>query len=165
MLTRKMAFALLAVALFGRGPALADGDKTHFATKRIDYSNAEQKSFGVAADPRTAKRTIRVGMGDEMRFTPAAVAIKQGETVRFVVQNKGKVLHEMVLGTMDELKEHAELMRKFPGMEHDEPHMTHVNPGKSGEIGWRFTKTGTYYFGCLIRGHFEAGMIGKVVVE
>lgn len=154
----------LVATSFAAGAAMAHGDKPHAAT-RIDYSKAEQKSFGVAADPSKAKRTIRVGMSDEMRFTPAAVTVKQGETVRFVVHNGGKVLHEMVLGTMDDLKEHAELMRKFPGMEHDEPHMAHVDPGKSGEIGWRFTRAGTYYFGCLIPGHFEAGMIGKVVVE
>jgi uncharacterized cupredoxin-like copper-binding protein len=154
----------LVVAAFVAGGALAHSDKPH-AAKRVDYSKAEHKSFGVAADPSKAKRTIRVGMSDEMRFTPAAVTVKQGEVVRFVAHNNGKVLHEMVLGTMDKLKEHAELMRKFPGMEHNEPHMVHVSPGKSGEIGWRFTKAGTYYFGCLIPGHFEAGMIGKVVVE
>lgn len=162
-LTLRITAGLVAVVV-AAGAALAHSDKPH-AAKRIDYSKAEQKSFGVAADPRRAKRTIRVGMSDEMRFTPAAVTVKQGESVRFVAHNEGKVLHEMVLGTMEDLKEHAELMRKFPGMEHDEPHMAHVNPGKSGEIGWRFTKAGTYYFGCLIPGHFEAGMIGKIVVE
>ena len=84
--------------------------------------------------------------------------------MRFVAANRGKVMHEMVLGTMDELKEHAEMMRKHPGMEHDEPHMLHVQPGKSGEMGWRFTKAGEFYYGCLIPGHFEAGMIGKITV-
>ena len=162
-LTLSITAGLVAIA-FAAGAVMAHDKKTH-AAKRIDYSKAEQKPFGVAADPAKAKRTIRVDMSDEMRFTPAAITVKQGEVVRFVAHNKGKVLHEMVLGTMDELKEHAELMRKFPGMEHDEPHMAHVNPGKSGEIGWRFTKTGTYFFACLIPGHFEAGMIGKVVVE
>jgi len=49
-------------------------------------------------------------------------------------------------------------------MEHDEPHMTHVGPGKRGEIGWRFNRAGTFYFACLVPGHFEAGMIGKVEV-
>jgi uncharacterized cupredoxin-like copper-binding protein len=144
--------------------AAAHGEKPHPA-KGIDYSKAEHKSFGVAADPRKAKRTVRVDMTDNMRFTPAAITLKQGEVVRFVAANKGQVLHEMVLGTMDELKAHAEMMRRHPGMEHDEPHMAHVAPGRSGEIGWRFTKPGTYYYGCLIPGHFEAGMIGKVVVS
>ncbi len=162
-LTLPLTAGLLAAA-FATGTAFAHGEKAH-PGKRIDYSKAEQKPFGIAADPSKAKRTIRVDMSDQMRFTPAEITVKRGETLRFVAHNKGKVLHEMVLGTMDELKEHAELMRKHPGMEHDEPHMAHVNPGKSGEIGWRFTKAGTYYFGCLIPGHFEAGMIGKVIVE
>ena len=73
-------------------------------------------------------------------------------------------MHEMVLGTMDELKKHAELMKKHPGMEHDEPYMAHVAPGKKGEIVWQFTKAGEFFYGCLIPGHFEAGMIGKVTV-
>jgi len=56
-------------------------------------------------------------------------------------------------------------MKKFPGMEHDEPYMAHVDPGETGEIGWRFTQAGTFHFACLIPGHFEAGMIGKLVVK
>jgi len=151
---------LLGIAL----TVLANGNKAH-APKAIDYAKAEAKSFGIAADPRKAKRTIRVQMSDAMRFSPAQVQVKVGEVVRFVPVNKGQVLHEMVLGTMDELETHAALMKKFPGMEHDEPHMAHVAPGKAGEIGWRFTQPGTYYFGCLIPGHFEAGMIGKVTVK
>jgi uncharacterized cupredoxin-like copper-binding protein len=104
-------------------------------------------------------------MVDTMRFTPADITVKRGETVRIVATNKGHVLHEMVLGTAQELKEHADLMKRFPEMEHDEPHMTHVQPGKSGEIVWQFTKPGEFRFGCLVPGHFEAGMVGTVTVE
>src|SRR5918992_2469142 len=142
-----------AAACFLAGGAWAHGEKPHAAPK-VDYSKAEEMPFGRAADPKKAKRTIRVNMSDDMRFTPAALAVKQGDVVRFVVANKGKVMHEMVLGTMDDLKKHAEMMRKHPEMEHDEPHMAHVAPAKTGE----------FYYGCLIPGHFEAGMIGKVVV-
>ena len=134
------------------------------AAPQMDYSKTEETPFGRAADPKKAKRTIRVNMSDDMRFTPAALAVKQGDVVRFVVANKGKVMHEMVLGTMDDLKKHAEMMRKHPEMEHDEPHMAHVAPGKTAEMGWQFTKAGEFYYGCLIPGQFEAGMIGKVVV-
>ena len=151
-------------SMFVFGAARAHGDK-HPAPAKIDYSKAEQMPFGVAADPKKAARTMRIEMADTMRFTPAEVKVKRGETVRFVVTNKGKVMHEMVLGTMDELKKHAELMKKHPGMEHDEPHMAHVASGKTGEMGWRFTQAGTFYYGCLIPGHFEAGMICKVIVE
>ncbi|MEX2199061.1 MAG: cupredoxin family protein [Burkholderiales bacterium] len=143
---------------------LAHGEKAQ-APHAIDYSKAEQTLFGIAADPMSATRTVRIDMTDAMRFTPSAIMVERGEVVRFVAANKGKVLHEMVLGTMDELKMHAELMKKHPGMEHDEPHMAHVAPGKAGEIGWKFTRAGTFYFGCFIPGHFEAGMIGKVIVK
>jgi uncharacterized cupredoxin-like copper-binding protein len=151
------------IALVTTPVALAHDQKAH-DPKAVDYSKAEETPFGRAADPRKAKRTVRVEMTDAMRFHPAQITVKRGEVVRFVPVNKGQVLHEMVLGTMQDLKTHAELMRRHPGMEHDEPHMAHVAPGKKGEIGWQFTKAGEFYYGCLIPGHFEAGMVGKVSV-
>jgi uncharacterized cupredoxin-like copper-binding protein len=157
--------SLFIAVLFAYAPlAVAHGEASH-GSQDIDYANAEPTPFGTAADPRKAKRTIRVDMTDDMRFTPAKITVKPGEVVRFVAANKGKVLHEMVLGRMEDLKQHSEMMRKHPGMEHDEPHMAHVAPGRSGEIGWRFTEAGTYYYGCLVPGHFEAGMIGRIDVK
>lgn len=146
---------------------MAHGDAPdHSAkSKRYDASKVEDTAFGREGDPRKATRTIRVDMSDTMRFTPAEITVRRGETVRLVASNKGQVLHEMVLGTPEELSKHAELMKKFPGMEHDEPHMTHVKPGASGEIVWHFTKPGQFQFACLLPGHFEAGMVGKVVVK
>lgn len=146
--------------------ALAHGDDTHRGnTRKYDASRVENTAFGREGDPAKAKRTIRVDMADTMRFTPADITVKRGETVRLVATNKGQVLHELVLGTPDELKKHAEMMRKHPGMEHDEAHMTHVKPGTSGEIIWQFTTPGEFQFACLIPGHFEAGMVGKVTVK
>jgi len=149
---------------FALSPAAhAHGEQAHSARK-FDYSQVESTAFGVAADPRKADRTIRVEMRDTMRFVPNDIAVRQGQVVRFVAANKGKVLHEMVLGTVEELRKHAELMQKFPGMEHDEPQIAHVAPGETGEIGWRFSRAGTFKFACLIPGHFEAGMIGTIHV-
>jgi uncharacterized cupredoxin-like copper-binding protein len=99
-----------------------------------------------------------------MRFTSADIAVKQGETIRFVVQNSGKVKHEMVLGTEKELKEHYEEMKKNPEMEHADDNQVTVQPGKTGEIIWQFTKTGKVNFACLQVGHFDAGMKGVVMV-
>ena len=131
----------------------------------IDYSKVEQHSFGKASDPKHAEKTISIDMLDKLRFSPAAVHVKRGETVRFVVMNSGKLKHEMVLGTDESLKQHAAMMTKFPGMEHDEPHMAHVAPGKQFAMGWQFTEAGTFHFGCLVPGHYEAGMKGTVVVQ
>ena len=158
---RTLIAALLAASAAG---AFAHGEKPH-AAKAIDYSKAEDTLFGRAADPKKAKRTVRVEMTDQMRFVPAEITVNRGDVVRFRPVNKGQVMHEMVLGTMDELKKHAELMMKHPGMEHDEPHMAHVAPGRTGDMGWQFTKAGEFFYGCLIPGHFEAGMIGKVIVK
>jgi uncharacterized cupredoxin-like copper-binding protein len=135
------------------------------AAPHAGHSHAGEKSFGAPTDPSKARRTVRVDMTDDMRFTPAEIRVRRGDTVRFVAANKGQVLHEMVLGTMEELQTHAEEMRRRPGEKHAEPHIAQVTPGKSGEIGWRFTTAGTYYYACLIPGHFEAGMIGKVTVS
>ena len=125
----------------------------------------EEKAFGRAGDLKSVTRTVRIVGTDDMRYSPAAVRVKQGETVRFVVRNGGKVLHETVLGTKPELQEHYELMKKFPDMEHDQPHMVHLKPGQSGEMIWQFTKAGEFYFACLMPGHYDRGMIGKVIVE
>jgi uncharacterized cupredoxin-like copper-binding protein len=104
-------------------------------------------------------------MSDAMRFEPSHVEVRQGETVRFVARNRGKLLHEMVIGTAEELREHAALMKRLPDMEHDEPYMAHVDPGKTGDIVWQFTKPGEFQFGCLVAGHFDAGMMGSITVR
>lgn len=116
---------------------------------------------GVAAK---ASRTVQIDMTDAMRFSPASVAVRQGETVRFVVKNSGTVKHEMVLGTERELKAHSEVMKKNPEMEHADANMVTVAPGKSGEIVWQFTQSGTIDFACLQPGHYDAGMKGAVSV-
>ncbi|HKY01040.1 MAG TPA: cupredoxin family protein [Burkholderiales bacterium] len=126
---------------------------------------AEQMPFGIAGDPAKVTRTIKISMLDTMRFVPDKLEIKRGETVRFVLKNEGKLLHEMVIGTMADLKEHAKLMREFPNMEHDAPHMVHVEPGHTGEIVWHFNRAGDFDFACLLPGHFEAGMVGKILVK
>ncbi|MGE5523917.1 MAG: plastocyanin/azurin family copper-binding protein [Rhodospirillaceae bacterium] len=154
------AAALLAMTA---STACAHGD-AHGTTKPQAEAPVET-AFGRSADAAKASRTVKITMSDTMRFSPDKVDIKRGETVRFVVTNAGKTMHELVLGTMDALKEHAALMRQHPGMEHDEPYMAHVEPGKSAAIAWQFTRTGQFYYGCLIPGHFEAGMIGKVTVR
>ncbi len=157
---------LALTALLAAPGALAHGNQGHdAAASKVDAGKLEDTAFGRAGDPTKATRTIRVEMADTMRFTPAAISVRQGETVRLVAANTGQVLHEIVLGRAEDLRKHAELMQKFPGMEHDEPHMAHVQPGRSGAIVWQFTRAGEFQFACLIPGHFEAGMVGKVTVK
>jgi uncharacterized cupredoxin-like copper-binding protein len=160
----KTATTILAAALLASGLAFAHEKAPHAKKAEKAPISTEEKAFGREGDPKRVGRTIKVDMSDAMRFAPAEIKVKRGETIRFEVRNSGKIMHEMVLGTMSELKDHAELMRKHPGMEHDEPYMAHVGPAKTERMVWQFTKSGEFYYGCLVPGHFEAGMLGKLVV-
>ena len=152
-----LALALTALC----GTALAHGPQSHSAGPVIK----EQKAWGIAAEAREARRTITIDMGDDMRFKPDVIDVREGETVRLAIRNRGKLLHELVIGTQQELDEHAALMLKFPDMAHDEPYMAHVDPGKRGEIVWTFNRPGEFKFACLIAGHYQAGMVGTVRVR
>ena len=123
------------------------------------------QGLGKPGDPKRVSRAIEVRMGDDMKFTPARINVKRGETIRFMVRNAGQLRHEMVIGSMAELKQHAALMRKMPGMEHADPNMVSLAPGEAGELIWQFTQAGSFDFACLQPGHFEAGMLGKVSVK
>ncbi|MBI5462803.1 MAG: cupredoxin family protein [Gammaproteobacteria bacterium] len=124
-----------------------------------------ESGAGQPGDPAKVDRTIEVGMDDSMRFNPDRIVVKAGETVRFFIKNSGKMQHEMVIGTLGELKEHAEMMRTMPNMQHNEPNMIRLSPGQRGGIVWQFDKPSTVDFACLMPGHMEAGMVGKIVAE
>jgi uncharacterized cupredoxin-like copper-binding protein/Cu/Ag efflux protein CusF len=120
--------------------------------------------FGDPGMAGVADRTIAVTMSDEMRFTPDRIAVRQDETVRFIVRNAGTIRHEMMIGTVEELKQHAKLMQQFPEMEHEDENAVTVDPGQQGEIVWTFSLPGTFAFACLMPGHYEAGMKGEIAV-
>jgi uncharacterized cupredoxin-like copper-binding protein len=124
----------------------------------------ESYAAGEPGDPKKPSRTIEVEMS-EMEYKPSRIEVKRGEQIRFVLKNAGELAHEFILAsTADNLK-HAELMKKFPEMEHDDPNSKTLQPKGNSEILWRFTKRGTFEYGCLIPGHREAGMTGIIVVK
>lgn len=159
---RSFIVAVLVTLCCAATPIRAHGDKHPQSPGAVVK---EQKAWGIAGDARPGLRTIRVAMNDDMRFTPASITVDEGETVRIVVKNDGRLMHEFVLGTKEAHDEHAALMLKFPSMEHDEPYMAHVPPGRTGEIVWTFNRAGEFGFACLIAGHYQAGMVGKVSVK
>lgn len=162
MLTKKIFTSLLVCLSLGATTLSArahqESHKNHQAMPK------EQKDWGIGGDAKAVTRTIEVTMLDTMRFMPAQITVKQGETVRLKVKNVGKVMHELVIGTKQELDMHAEMMKKHPNMEHDEPYMAHVSSGKSADIIWNFNRAGDFDFACLLPGHYEAGMTGKITV-
>ncbi|HTJ53794.1 MAG TPA: cupredoxin family protein [Nitrosospira sp.] len=127
------------------------------------FADEEAASPGNPGNSAQMSRTIEVTMEDN-RFKPSEINVKQGETIKFRLKNAGKKKHEMVIGTPEELDKHAKMMKKFPDMEHSEPNMITVDPGKTGELIWQFTEAGTVNFECTLPGHFKE-MRGTVLVE
>jgi uncharacterized cupredoxin-like copper-binding protein len=157
--------ASLTILMVVAGVAAAHDKPHHHEAKKASVLKKEQKAWGIAGEPKQVKRVIELSMSDKMRFSPNQIEVKLGETVRFVVKNDGKMMHEMVIGTKQELDDHAALMLKFPNMEHEEPYMAHVSPGKRGDIIWTFNRPGEFMFACLIAGHYQAGMVGTIKVK
>ena len=166
-LVDSISFCVVVAALTAPGLASAHGDEDHskkMTGKSAEHGAEHAAALGTPGDAKAVSRTVNVVMSDTMRFAPATIAVKKGETIRFVLKNDGKLRHEMVLGTQKELKEHAAMMQKMPEMEHADPNMVTVDSGKTGELIWKFTRAGRFDFACLQPGHFEAGMKGKIAV-
>ena len=100
-----------------------------------------------------------------MFYVPSRVVVRKGEQIRFVLFNDGIENHEFVLATVKENLAHAAAMKKNPHMEHHDPNAVTLSPLNGSELLWKFSKAGTFEFGCLIPGHREAGMHGTVIVK
>ncbi len=154
------AFVAASPVLAHEGMAGMDGmHPAHFA--------ADARA-GAPGDPKATARSIDIVMSEDgsgMRFEPAAVSVRPGEQVRFVIHNKGQLAHEFVLGTKAENREHAAMMADMPDMKHDDPNAVTVAPGATATLLWRFPNKGDLEFACLIPGHYEAGMHGEAIVK
>jgi len=160
--SNSVALLLSLSLLLGAGTALAAGE--HHGAHHAAAPAKQQKAWGIAGEPEQVSRTIEISMNDQMRFSPDQLEVKQGETIRFIHRNEGQVMHEFVLGTQAELQAHAAMMASAAGMQHESADMTHVAPGQQEEVVWTFNRVGEFDFACLIPGHYQAGMVGKVRV-
>lgn len=128
----------------------------------------EHFAAGQPGNPKQPARVVKVTMledGKKMLFEPAHITVRRGEQVRFDLYNEGTESHEFVLATVAENRKHAEVMKKHPHMEHDDPNALRLTPYSEGKLLWKFTKKGRFEFACLIPGHLEAGMHGTIDVQ
>ncbi len=111
-------------------------------------------------------RVIEVRMDDAMRFGPDTLEVQAGQVVRLMVHNAGRVPHELVLGTPEQIREHAQQMKQGQAHDHHAAGAAaiQVEPGKTGELVMRFAQAGRFEMACLIPGHYEAGMRGRLTV-
>ena len=125
-------------------------------------------SAGEPGDAKKPARIVQVTMSEsdgKMTFTPDKVEVRKDEQIKFVIKNSGTLDHEFFLDSFEKNAAHKIEMQKNPEMEHDDPNAVRLASGKQTEILWKFSTAGTFEFACLIPGHYEAGMHGKVVVK
>jgi uncharacterized cupredoxin-like copper-binding protein len=125
-------------------------------------------SAGEPGNPKRPARSIEITMtekDEKMVFLPDRIDVKRGEQIRFRLRNSGELEHEFVLATTEENLRHAEEMKKSPEMGHDNPNARRLDPRRTGDMVWRFTRAGQFEYGCLILGHREAGMTGIITVK
>ena len=160
-----LALALVIPTLFSPLLVWAHGDEHLDPNMKVDNPiKAQTQAAGQQGMPRDVTRTIEIGMNDQLRFSPDSLLVQQGETIRLRITNNGKIPHEFVLGTRDEIMQHAEMMKAMPNMVHSSANIAHVLPDKSTDIIWQFSQVGEFVFACLIPGHLPAGMAGKIIV-
>tara|TARA_R110002126_G_scaffold63684_5_gene163204 strand:- start:8080 stop:8712 length:633 start_codon:yes stop_codon:yes gene_type:complete len=151
------------------------------------HGGGHSKAAGEPGKASEATRTLNIDMTDN-RYSNEKITVKAGETIRFVIRNKGELVHEFNIGTPGMHKVHQKEMMMMVDhgvleadkinhdkmkmdmgggktMEHNDPNSALLEPGKSAEIVWKFSKTGTFEFACNVPGHYDAGMVGELTVK
>ncbi|MBL8497763.1 hypothetical protein ABF87_04455 [Nitrosomonas sp. JL21] len=127
------------------------------------YSKTEEVDIGHRGNDNNVSRTVELTQVDNL-FLPAEISVNEGETIRLVVKNGGSSRHEMILGSIPDLKEIANRRRKFPDKPHDEADLLRLEPGEQKELIWQFPSAGIVNFACPLPGHFKR-MRGTITVE
>lgn len=170
-----MKMILIAAPLLALSPAVVSAHDAHSHAGHGRGAVVEGGAPGKAAD---ATRTVTI-VATDSAFAPKAIAVKAGETIRFIVRNDGKLVHELTIGTKAMQAEHQSEMLGFAvsgAIEadridrsklgtHDHGNNVILEPGQSGEVVWTFAKATDLEFGCNIPGHYEAGMKGDFKFE
>jgi uncharacterized cupredoxin-like copper-binding protein len=137
------------------------------AVSAISSANAapgQPEWAGFGEPGHQATRTVAI-IATEMKFMPSDLAIARGETVKFVITNRGKMRHEFVIGDQAFQAQHMREMAQMPGMTMSEANEADLAPGQTKTIVWRFSKAGEFLFACDLPGHAQQGMLGHIHVR
>jgi len=107
-------------------------------------------------------KEVRIEVDDTMRFSPATWEARAGEPIRIILVNKGKVDHELVIGSEKEIMAHAKEMANPNTKGHHHTNEVSAKLGQQTELVWTFKDPGKYAMACFEPGHYEAGMKGVI---
>jgi uncharacterized cupredoxin-like copper-binding protein len=185
------ALGLAVTIVLFTAPAVAGGTHGGGHAEEHGGQHAHGLAFGEPGDASKASRTVEV-IASEMAFEPARIEVKSGETVRFIVHNQGKLLHEFNIGTPAVHAAHQQEMQTMMAhgmmtatgmshpmhgteagshggtampMAHDDPNSILLEPGETKELIWTFTEIGSLEFACNVPGHYQAGMVGRITFD
>lgn len=163
----KFMYAFVLVALPMVAVAIGTNDVSGSSGLPHDITSSHSKStkIGRQGDLAKVNETIEIVVNDTAHFTPSLINVKAGDTVLFVVKNTGQFSHEMIIGSISELRAHAALMQKSPTVEHSQPNMITLNPGQQRNVVWQFTQSGKIDFACLIDWHLKFGTLGEIQAD
>ena len=148
---------------------------------------ASMNMIGEKGNPNNIDRTIKIKMYDNY-YEPNFIEVKKGETIKFIVQNLGEMVHEYNIATkemhikhqpeMQKLMEHGillvdkidmvkmkEMSKKDHSLGHKHANSVMLEPNKTGEIIWKFSKDISLEMACNIPGHYESGMVGPIIIK
>jgi uncharacterized cupredoxin-like copper-binding protein len=167
MRTKWLVAVVAAGVIFG-GCGRTDGADTDDSESMdgMDHGTvADDIDFGRPAKASKADRTIEVTAYDSFKFKPDEIHVNKGETITFVVANVGITVHEFTLGDEDFQAAHEQEMADEQEMRMDTETSISIDSGEIEKLTWSFTQAGEVLYGCHEPGHYEAGMVGTIVVE
>ena len=152
----------------------------------LAYADKNMK-IGSKGDETDVTRVIKVVMYDNY-YEPSSFQIKEGETVKFEVENAGMLVHEFnIANKMMHMKHQPEMikmaengillafsidkekMKKMAkmgkSMGHSHSNSVLLEPKQKGDIIWKFDNAVNIEVACNVPGHYQAGMIAKVNIK
>lgn len=142
----------------GKGPFAfachAPGHFEHGMAGYIQLVGPGAPTVGTKDNPRV----VWMNMDDSLRFMPDSVSVARGETIRFVLTNSGKAVHEFQVGAADKVA--ADEVDGVIVVEKDE-----LDAGSTHAVDYTFDGAGPYAYACHEPGHYEAGMKGVIVLS
>lgn len=167
MSARWRSFAACAVLTMLSGSAMAHGEHGP-VDKNIRVENpieAVSTSFGRMGSSREISRTVEIDMSEDRRIAPSDISVNQGETIRFLIRNSSKELHAFMLGSAAEIDDRASEVKSGALTVEDGMSSRRVAPGRSVELVWEFTTEGIFEIACLVTGHADPVMRGRISVR
>ena len=155
------------IVFLASGSVIAgSGESGHQHEEMKGHAHSMASLAGLPGKEENVSRVIEVRADDSMRFTHEPFNIQDGETIRFVVTNKGEVPHEFAIGTKDEHVDHGKMMMNNPTMHHGPGgNAITVKPGETQVLIWKFENAWQIEVACNIPGHYQAGMHSSVKIE